>query len=232
MPKALLAVVTCHGHGGFAEAVRSTWMPLVPEYRADIKLFFGRGGKRKPLNDEVFLDCGDGYFNLPEKVKEILRYARNNGYEFVFKIDDDTIVKPKEFFSYPFEQWDYVGGGAVSDGSLGVQRTPWGFCYMLSKKSMDIVLGSDLPVGEHKSNDEHWVSNVLHNNGVYLHVDSHYHFRTGEANPASAYKERPLPEGVSVICVHIHQEHSRPETESIKEFYRLAEEHLTHGQDQ
>lgn len=233
MPKTLLAVITCHGRGSFVEAIRNTWLPLIPK-GTDVKFFLGRGEIRPPGNDEVFLQCGDGYFNLPEKVKKTIEYAYTSGYDYVFKVDDDVVIKPKEFFSYPYSKWHYIGGGAASDGSKEVQRTPWGFCYALSRLAMKIILSEPVPEVDgstydiskgDKFNDEAWVSMTLYQHGVYLHVDPHYHLRTGvtEDNP---YKERPLPDGVSIFCVHIHRDHTRPPHESVNEMYRLAQEHL------
>src|SRR5580658_2301239 len=124
MPRTLLAVITCHARGSFVEAIRNTWLPLIDKSILEVKFFYGKGGKREPENDEVFLPCGDSYFSLPEKVRSVIAYAHVEGYDYVFKIDDDNIVKFKEFVSYPYFKWDYVGGGALSDGSQEVQRTP------------------------------------------------------------------------------------------------------------
>ncbi len=200
----------------------------------DVKFFFGKGGKRSPHRDEVFLQCGDNYFSIPEKVKGVIEYAYAAGYDYVFKVDDDVIVKPTEFLSYPYSQWHYIGGGSLSDGSKELQRTPWGFCYGLSRLSMKIVLNEPVPKTDGSTydiskgdrfNDEAWIAMVLYQHGVYLHVDPHYHLRTG-VTADNPYKERPLPAGVSIICVHIHQDHTRPPHESVNEMYRLAQEHL------
>lgn len=231
--------MACHAHSSFVEAIRNTWLPLVPKGKCEVKFFFGAGATRSPQKDEVFLNCEDDYNHLPKKVQSIFRYAYDQGYDFVFKLDCDVLLKPEQFFSYNFIVWDYIGGGAASDGSPEVQRTPWGFCYMLSKRALEIILRVPLPEEENSThdkscldyafNDEYWVANILHQHGIYLHVDPHYHLRTEVSDPNSAWKERVLPEGVSAICVHIHQEHSRPISDSVKEFYRLAEEHLVYG---
>ena len=91
--KHLLAIVSCHSREDFSDAVRSTWLPLVPQ-GLDVRFFRGRGATREPLADEIFLDCDDSYEGLPNKVQEIVRCAHSHEYDFVLKCDDDVVVKP------------------------------------------------------------------------------------------------------------------------------------------
>lgn len=172
-------------------------MPLVPSDKADIKFFFGRGATREPREDEVFLDCDDAYLGLPNKVQEILRWAYDRDYEYVLKCDDDVVLDPRALLSSDFDQHDFTGwqDPGCKPGEI---RTPWGFCYWLSRTAMKLVIDNPLPglpgsINTHvHGNDEAWVSTVLHYSGVFLHSDSRYYLYQG-ARPPSAHRGLRAP---------------------------------------
>jgi hypothetical protein len=161
----------------------------------DVRFFRGRGATREPLEDEVFLDCGDAYLELPEKVKAAMSWAYKNGYDYTAKVDDDVVVKPKEWFSgflrVDFSGWQDPGC------KVGEIRTPWGFFYVLSRRSMELVVNSPLPGSPgalHNyvhGNDEAWVSSVLHCKNIFLTNDSRYFLYMGK-RPKEEYPKRPL----------------------------------------
>ena len=62
-----------------------------------------------PLNDEVVLDVPDGYFYLPWKTTESLRWALERDYDFIFRIFTDTYVFPEQLKKSGFEEHDFVG---------------------------------------------------------------------------------------------------------------------------
>ena len=175
----LLAIISCHKHSAYRQAIRETWLPLVPK-GVDAKFFCGSGSS--PLPDEVFLDCPDGYDALPAKVQSAVRWAQ--GYEFILKIDNDVVLKPKEFIASGFERYDFVGRK-----SNHISTTPYGFCYTLSKRAMDLVAAATLP---RDNNDEHWVSQVLGTHGISLHNDTRYHLYTGKRGDFGTPIKRPL----------------------------------------
>lgn len=162
--KLLVAIVNCHRRDEWADAIRSTWLPLKPE-GVDVLFFRGRGAKRLPHPDEVFLDCGDEYDDLPDKIREIIRWAYEHNYDFVLKCDDDVVLDVEMLMKSGFENYDYSG---KSNRPMTPGRpfcVPYGFCYMLSRKAMWPVINSDLPVG---NDDEKWVAETLFNNGIRL----------------------------------------------------------------
>lgn len=239
--KVLIAIVSCHSRPHFAEALRSTWVPLVPP-TADIKFFLGRGGNREPLADEVFLDCDDSYHGLPNKVQEMMRWAYDHGYDFALKCDDDVVLKPRELLLSGFQLSDFTGCQEPSC-KPGEIRTPWGFCYWLSRRAMKLVVDNPLPgqqgsVSTHvHNNDEAWVSTVLHVNQIFLHSDKRYYLFTGK--PAEKIRKdnpRPLrrpqvpekvPEpGTFAFCVYLNWAgwHMTPDSVSINEFRRIFSE--------
>jgi hypothetical protein len=177
--KLLLAIISCHKHAAYRQAIRETWLPLVPD-EVDAKFFCGAGSN--PLPDEVFLDCPDSYDSLPSKVQQVTRWAQD--YDFMLKIDNDVVLRPTAFLASGFERYDFVGRKTNH-----ISSTPYGFCYTLSKKAMGLIAAAPLPQG---NNDEHWVAQTLGTHGIQLHSDDRYHLYTGKRGDFGPPKHRPL----------------------------------------
>jgi hypothetical protein len=208
----------------------------------DVRFFFGAGAGREPLEDEVFLACGDGYSDLPEKVQAIIRWAYEHGYDYVLKCDTDVVVQSRAMLSSDFTSYDFVGLRNMS-GKIEEIHTPWGFCYWLSRKAMKLCIDAPLPgkpgsVHNYKhNNDEAWVSTVLYVSGVYLHDDQRYFLHTGVAKrrrplqrPLRAPK-RPVPEvfvpspGTFAWCIYLDLgQNIVPMQDRVEEFYKVYEE--------
>jgi hypothetical protein len=78
------------------EVIRETWGSRLPEH-VDLKFFVG-GENCPPLkSDEVWVDAPDTYGLLVYKVREMIRYAFEHGYEYLFLADTDTFVLPSLF---------------------------------------------------------------------------------------------------------------------------------------
>src|SRR5665213_3967897 len=92
--KTLLGIINCHSRPQYANAQRETWIPKIPS-GLDYKFFLGPS-ERTPGPDEVFLQCDDAYWGLPTKVQAMCRWAFEQGYDTLTKIDDDVILKPSE----------------------------------------------------------------------------------------------------------------------------------------
>ncbi len=201
--KILIAIINCHGRENFAKTQRETWIPQLKG--ADYKFFLGPG-TRDALEDEVFLDCDDSYQGLPSKVRAVIRWSYEHGYDFVLKCDDDVILKPVELLNSEFKNFDFVGHENMDWGNV---KTPWGFCYWLSRKAMQIVMHSELPPN---NNDEAWVATYLHHQNIRLRHDHryflHYAHPTPNKRPLRAPKrvspQRPTPEpDTFAYCVYI-----------------------------
>jgi hypothetical protein len=163
-----------------------------------VKFFRGTGATRLPLEDEVFLDCGDGYRDLPEKIRAIMRWACSQGYDFTLKCDDDVVLDPQRLWASDFRNHDFSGRGnrppkknsvrlalnrpLTYQPVINAQNTPaidhdfwvpYGFCYMLSRKAMEIIANqTELPY--RNNDDEKWISTVLHRNSILLARNEHY----------------------------------------------------------
>jgi len=101
--KTLLAITTCHPFRDRADAIRNTWAQEVQD--ADVRFFLGAGDKQH--DDEVILDCPDGYHFLSQKTQLIRRWALNHGYEYLWKVDDDCYLRPERLLTVT--PHDYIG---------------------------------------------------------------------------------------------------------------------------
>ena len=183
--RTLIAIVHCRTRQPYMDAIRATWLPLVPSNCADAKFFVGRGEHKDYPEDVVELDCGDGYESLPEKVRAITKWSLSNGYEYTFKLDDDVVILPSKFLASGYESADFIGHRNSSHEN---PVPPYGFCYGLSKRSMQIIAEAELP----KDNfDEGWVRTKLYEHGIVLRHDPRYFLHFGKKEDYIS-KRRPL----------------------------------------
>ena len=129
--KTLIAVVSCHTRENWANAIRETWKPLVQG--ADVLFFRGRGNSAES-DDVIQLDCDDSYAGLPEKVRAIMQWAHNRGYEHVLKCDDDVVLNPIELLSSGYEKHRYSG----KLNRRGIPTVPFGFNYWLNRQCIGL----------------------------------------------------------------------------------------------
>lgn len=177
--KILIAVVNARSRQStWAQAVRDTWKPRVTQ--ADVFFFVGRGSGTVP-DDTVVLDCDDSYEGLPDKVREIIRWAYDHGYDFVLKCDDDVVLDPPKMFASGFEKYEYTGRANRQPTSECPFWIPMGFNYWLSRKCMEILKDATLP--EHGNDDERWVATKLYFAGIRLHDDTRYRLKYGYKLP-------------------------------------------------
>ena len=188
--KVLIAVTCCHGHEKKAQLLRQLWASDV-----HCLFFFGHGATRKPLADEVFLDCGDGYDDLTEKSKSIYTWALARGFDYVFDVDDDTYVRVERLLASDFANYDYVGrlstiSGIYASGGPGI----W-----LSRRALEILVRE--PVTD--TVDDRWVGNTLAKNGIRLHHDVRYcvsrNWERYKDSFISCCSEREVPINLSLL---------------------------------
>ena len=181
IPKVLVAFQVCHKyhvgnlphenydkHNHYdpndqIQACRDTWANDLAKFGVDYKFFYGNG-TRQPEADEVFLDVPDDYRSLSKKIRAICKWALENGYEYMFKCDDDTFVWSDRLLDSDFYGKDCVGydwGGFVG-----------GFACWLSKKAMEAIANAPDTT---EPADDVWVGKVLGNLGVKITHDTRYH---------------------------------------------------------
>jgi hypothetical protein len=158
---------------------------LVPTEKADAIFFVGRGETEVPI-DVIELDCDDSYQGIPEKVREIARWAKAKGYTFMLKCDDDVVLRPSALLYSGYEKYEYSGRANRPPQPYTV---PFGFNYMLNKKCIDIISEAPLPDGS--NDDEKWVAKNLWDHGIELTDDSRYFLHSKLLEPP-VNARRPL----------------------------------------
>lgn len=162
----ILCAIISHANSDRRDTLRKTWVPLVPA-NVDVKFFVG--AQNGELEDDVInLHCCDHHEGIPDKVREICRWALRHEYEFMWKCDDDVQLKPSKlseiFFEFSAVLLHYNVYPAIS-----------GFLYGFSRKGMEILSSSDIP---HYNNgwdcgyyqDEYWAMDHLSKAGIPCHV--------------------------------------------------------------
>jgi hypothetical protein len=203
MAKALFAIVNARHRQDWRDIIRRTWLPLVPKDRADAFFFVGQGSPISDSESVVELQCSDAYKDLPSKVQNICRWALQNGYDHVLKIDDDVVIRPTLFLDSGFQNYDFSG----QENRPGKPAVTYGFCYTLSRKSMEAVSRAGLP---HDFDDEKWVAQVLYRADIPLTNVSGYSLHQHMNDHAIIQIAR---------CVHLDANHNQGQ--KLHEFERI-----------
>ena len=162
--KVLIAVLSCHSLRYFEQAARETWVRDIPE-GVDYKFFLGCPSES---SDEVSLPVGDGWSDITHKTVAMLKYALEQGYDFCWKFDLDTYVRPAMLTG--LEQHDWAGGANsfFSSGGAG---------YGLSKRAMEIVVAHPIEPGPAEDVN---TAHALLSQGIALHHDPRFLFVPGQ----------------------------------------------------
>ena len=167
--KTLIAVITCHKYRSRMEAQLATWAGEPMSEGMDIRFFLGRG--ESPIHpQDVFLDVDDNYGALPAKVKSMVQWAYNEGYDYVFKTDDDVYIRPERLAAAIPVGKDYVG--RRRDGAKpGDVPYCSGMGYWLSRKAMEAIIDGSY-TGSHA--EDVCTANILHAAGIHPENDKRY----------------------------------------------------------
>ena len=231
--KLLIAIISCKSHAGYRSAIRETWLPKVPKDKADAFFFMGREAESTTPDEIVLNGCGDDYWSLPSKVQSIIKWALEQGYTNLVKIDNDVSLKVDQFLNSGFQNHDFSGHTNNDNATV---KIPWGFMYTLSSKSMEIVANAQLPPHQ---NDEAWVSDNLAQHGILLHHESRYvlhygkrsdfiipHKRPLRAPKRNFHMEEEIRRDAIATCIFLQHfgYHQTPNEVNIKEYYKVFKE--------
>lgn len=167
--KKILCAIISHAKSTRRETIRNTWLPLVPP-EVDVKFFVG--AQEGELEDDVInLHCCDHHEGIPDKIREICRWAREREYEFMWKVDDDVQLVPNRLvrISSPFTA--VILPGAIYPSISG-------FLYGFNREGIEVLSASDTPYYP----DEYWVADKLGSAGIPCTLISlcgvvHYEFQ-------------------------------------------------------
>lgn len=119
-----------------------------------------------PKDDEVALPVPDSYFHLVFKTKAMHKWALENEFDFVFKVDCDTYVDVNRLMKSGFEQYDFCGWQSSPQYPI----VAGGGGYWLSRKALEI--SANAPIQQWA--EDHRISNTLAHAGIKLHNDVRY----------------------------------------------------------
>ena len=183
--KILIGILTCRRDRDWESRLRQYWVKcLIPnedprdswkrqvnyktqEWEVDYKFFLGKPEEKRNW-DEIILNVSDGPTkqSVIDKIREMIRYAFNGGYDFLFKCDIDTYVHVPRLLKSGFENHDWSGYGEPYGGSG----------YWLSRKAMACLLEHATPFPTPESEDS-WACRNLKNAGFVSFQDPRYHSR-------------------------------------------------------
>lgn len=170
----LVAVVSCHKYlPDRIPSIRETWLPELQRLGVPYRIFVGENGSADSTlaADVVRLPVDDTYRGLPAKTKAIAKYALENGFDFVFKCDDDVYLEPSRLINSDFAQLgDYIGRKRGPSGGFPAPYAS-GFSYWLSKKALRVA--AETPLTNDPAEDR-WLGNALLAAGIPCVADYRY----------------------------------------------------------
>lgn len=187
----LIGVMSCHAtpasvtpmpertlldHTQRIPVIRETWAA-----GQDYKIFLGRGSHNPTAMDEIFLACGDSYYETAFKVRAMCRWALEHNYSGLFKTDDDTYVVPERLFNAGFEKHDFVCRLLPATDINHPIPYPYGGCgYYLGERMLELAANDKQcatdPEGDTwgrcNTYEDGWIGRVARDAGIEL-VDDH-----------------------------------------------------------
>jgi hypothetical protein len=141
-------------------AVRETWFQDTRPFSHHVsaRFFYGISDAQR-LEDEVGLQVPDDYAHLPNKTQAICQWALQQGFDYVFKCDDDTAVRVDRLVLELLDHPDLDYGGF-----LHAEVCTGGPGYFLSRRAMQAVVHAGTP--DFWAEDV-WVSTVLKRANIY-----------------------------------------------------------------
>ena len=167
--KVLIAILSCHALRDYEQSLRDTWIQDIPA-GVDYRFVLGNPAAM-PEADEVFLDVGDALQDLTHKTVSLCRWALEHGYDYIFKVDLDTLVRPVLLMTSGFEKHNYSGGQFG-----GREFASGGAGYWLSRKAMGIVVEE---VTAEEPWEDYYVANALLKRGIAVHNNPQHKFLPG-----------------------------------------------------
>lgn len=156
--KILIGLITAH-HASRASHVAAQ-RERMKGSPVDYKFVYGAASSqenipdRDPLPDELFFNVDDTKEYMVLKNKALFQWALNNGYEYVLRACDDTIIYPERLLQHSeyLKRHDYAGtmcgyGGLAGTNDIFVLRyldyMHGGVGIWLSRKSMEMLIADD-----------------------------------------------------------------------------------------
>lgn len=144
-PRILICVKSCRRdqYNGYNDNVRQTWLRDLKG--ANYCFVLGNGATRLHP-DELILNCGDSYRDLPEKTHALCKWFVNQEYDHFFACDTDSFIIPNKLLGdTKYRECDYLG---FFNGEIGrpfeIYGSLWAWAsggsgYFVSRRAAQIV---------------------------------------------------------------------------------------------
>ena len=163
-PIILLAAYQGYKARGDQDACRDTylkeWGHLIPH-----RFVYDREYKDECALDEIIVDAPTGFMECVFKTHQGIRWALENGYDYVFSAPTDCYIIIPRLLASGYEKLDYTGFHAYDEVHIG-----GGSGYWLSKRAMEAVAAAT-PVLDY---EDRWVGGVLMSAGIKATHDPRY----------------------------------------------------------
>jgi len=210
--RVFIGIVTAHHESRrpYIESARNGWIREWPQ--EDYKFYFGRGEGR-PREDEVWVDCDDTRPYMVEKNQAMFRDALAGGYDFCFRVCDDTRVFPERLQKAGLEDYDYAGcmpakiqAGPVKIPMRYLDYMNGGCGIWLSRKALEMLAADEWkgPIRKFPNNldmgfglrlnmepwdwDDRWIGEVLKGNLTWDDPKRHNAFEAYVMNGINVYE--------------------------------------------
>jgi hypothetical protein len=176
MSNPVILVSSCKkdADSGNNQAIRQSWGK-----NSAIPYFFILGEGNAASADEIVFPVKDDYLSLPHKTKEGHRWARENGYDWIFQCFTDTYVDTERLAKSGFESGHFVGNKGAwpphARERAGLEFCHGGPGYWLSPKASDLIISAD--IGRETLEDQ-WVAAVMKANNILILDDKRYSMGT------------------------------------------------------
>ena len=171
----LVQIISHAGGSTWRQAIRDTWL----EFGGVEHRFVIGAGAVTAHDDTITVAAPDGYDGIAFKVREGLRFALQDGYDFVFTCFTDTYVSVPRLLLSNFERHHYSGccircpegyQDLSTDGKGRFSYASGGPGYWLSRRAMEIVVATE-PRSQY---DDMWIGWELGLHGLPCFNDNRY----------------------------------------------------------
>jgi len=161
---------------GVNQAARDTWLKDL-DGRMAYKFVLGRECQN-PGPDEIIVDAGDSYRDLPFKTKVARAWATANGFGYTFHCGADTYIVVSRFLQVNYENFDYLGYLMHDMHRLckteNVLFSQGGAGYWMSPKAAEVVEKATPPDWVKFADDVFVGHTLLHTPGIVAAHDEGY----------------------------------------------------------
>lgn len=184
---------------GIHRSIRETWGSDAHQALGDVIYFVGAGQEALGL-DEVRLGAPDDKDNLLYKVVEMCRWALDNGYDSMLKVNTSSYVNVAEVLKTGHWKADYAGAvvGRLGDRYSGTDAYGFvqGSCSWLGRRAMEHVVGDALSFALHHREAwmrwNGWIAPYLHSEDLWIAQVLTPHLRELSVATDQGYGNGPL----------------------------------------